>query len=261
MKRIIYVLTLGLVFSLSACEDVEVGYLESNNAGYAIDTLFLYNVKERLAEYKEYEAKFNEKAAPINEQLKEKEVGLDDKRGEIDYIDEQLDPIYDAIEAGTATEEMLAERDRLESGRKEILDAIHMLEDEIWYLKQDLARIAQELGFDSAAQLTDGVAKLENTIKYNIPWHTSPIGGILGTQPMSYSIGEVKNENPENAELFRQSLSIMGGGIMFVALDVKAPEGSYIVSIVIENEGQRVVLEDAFTFIVGEQDETEGENS
>ena len=261
MKRIIYVLMLGLVFSLSACEDVEVGYLESNNAGYAIDTLFLYNVKERLAEYKEYEAKFNEKAASINERLEEIEVELEDNKYEIWDIDDQLSPIFDAIEANTATDEMLAERDRLEAERDIISGESEKLEDERWYLWKDLARIAQELGFDSAAQITDGVAKLENTIKYNIPWHTSPIGGILGTQPMSYSIGEVKNENPENAELFRQSLSIMGGGIMFVALDVKAPEGSYIVSIVIENEGQRVVLEDAFTFIVAEQDETGGENS
>ena len=44
----------------------------------------------------------------------------------------------------------------------------------------------------------------------------------------------------------------MGGGIMFVAFDVEAPAGTYTVSVVVENEGQRAVLEDAFTFILEE---------
>ena len=252
MKRIIYVLMLGFVFGLSACEGVDVGYVETNNAVCPIDTLFLYNVEERLAEYKEYEAEFNKKAGTINERLEEIEEEMEDKRYDMYDIDDKLEDIKDAIDAGTATDEMVAEYDRLMEEREGINAEIKALESERWDKREELKRIAKELGFDSAAQITDGVAKLENTLKYNIPWNTSPLGGILGTQPMTYSIGEVKNEKPENAEMFRKSLSIMGGGIMFVAFDVEAPAGTYTVSVVVENEGQRAVLEDAFTFILQE---------
>ena len=252
MKRIMYVLMLGFVFGLSACEKVEVGYLETNNAVYSIDTLFLYNVEERLVEYKEYEAKFNEQAGPINQRLEAIEEEIEEKRYEIYDIDDILYDLNYEIEAGTATDEMRAEYDRLMEEREGINAEIRKLENERWDKRDELKRIAEELGFDSAAQITDGVAKLENTLKYNIPWNTSPLGGILGTQPMTYSIGEIKNEKPENAELFRKSLLIMGGGIMFVAFDVEAPAGTYTVSVVVENEGQRAVLEDAFTFILEE---------
>ena len=59
-----------------------------------------------------------------------------------------------------------------------------------------------------------------------------------------------RNDNPGNAELFRKSLTILGGGRMNVAFDCKAPAGRYVVSVAIENEGQYAVLEEAFTFIV-----------
>lgn len=252
MKRIIYLLLLGMVCCFSACDDVQVGYLESDNADYPVDTLFLFNVKERLTEYKEYEAKFNELAGPVNERLVEVKQEIAEKLEILYDIDDQVWSLQMAIDEGTATEEMKAAYDELQAKREVVFEEKNELEGESWDLRQELTQIAQDMGFDSAAEITDGAAKLENTIKYEIPWVTSPVEGILGTQPMSYSIGEVKNESLENAELFRQSLSIMGGGIMFVALDLKAPAGTYIVSVVVENEGQRALLEDAFTFIVEE---------
>ena len=94
------------------------------------------------------------------------------------------------------------------------------------------------------------IVKLENRIKYQSPWVTQPIESVLGTEPLSYAIANVKNDNLENAELFRQSLTIMGGGRMNVAFGCKAPAGRYVVSIEIENEGQRAVLEEVYTFIV-----------
>ena len=93
---------------------------------------------------------------------------------------------------------------------------------------------------------------MKNTIEYSIPWVTSPIDRVLGTEPLSYYIENVKNESAANAELFRKSLTIMGGGRMYVEQNLEAPAGRYVVSIRIENKGQRAVLEDVFTFIVDE---------
>ena len=62
----------------------------------------------------------------------------------------------------------------------------------------------------------------------------------------------MRKETPESAELIREALSIMGGGRIHVALDVKAPAGVYVVSIILENEGLHRLLEDIYTFIVEE---------
>lgn len=74
----------------------------------------------------------------------------------------------------------------------------------------------------------------------------------MGTEPLMYSIAEVSNESAANAELFRKSLTIMGGGRMYVDQNLEAPAGVYKVSIRIENEGQSALLKDVFTFIVEE---------
>ena len=136
----------------------------------------------------------------------------------------------------------------MEVMRKEIKN----LDDQIWNLQQQVNQIAEELGFGSEKELTNQVDKLKNTIEYEIPWVTSPIEGVLGTEPLVYSIENVKNENAANAELFRKGLSIMGGGRMYVEQNLEAPAGRYVVSIRLENKGQRAILEDAFTFIVDE---------
>ncbi len=255
MKKIIYLLMLGFVCCLPACEDVEVGYLETENAGYSIDTLSLYNIEERLVEYKAYLVKFNELAEPINEKIDELQEEWYEKDDILywDY-DEPMYELGEQIEnaSGAEKDRLQAEYDKLNAEREVLRQEMQGIQNEQRKLRNDVKQIAIDMGFDSAAQITDGVSKLENTLKYKIPWVTSGLEGVKGTEPMSYSIVEVRNEKPENAELFRKSLSIMGGGRMHVALDVEAPAGEYIVSIAIDNEGQHAVLEDAFTFIVEE---------
>lgn len=272
MKRIIYLLILGLAFLLPGCEDVEVGYLEAGNAGYSIDTLLIYDVETRLEEYKGYEAELR---AAGGDEILDRFVEIAAELQAIDNllygpgglgggIDDQMRSIEDAIEKGGLDSDELAklemELERLQKRRDEIKKQFDGLYGEKYDLNKQLRSIAQDLGFDSADDIINTVLMLENKMKFRSPWVTSPIEGILGTEPMRYSIAGVKNENPENAELFRQSLSIIGGGLMQVALDVKAPVGRYKVSILVENEGQKALLEDAFTFIVGVGDEEEGED-
>lgn len=254
MKRVIYLLMLGFVCCLPACQDVEVGYLETENAIYPIDSLSLYNIEVRLAEYKEYEIEYNELAGPINEKIDEINNEILDKQDVMWGIDDEIWDLDEAIKQATGSEKerLEAELKNLENERESVHSEIRGLENKRWNCQQELKQIAIKMGFDSAAQITDGVLKLENTLKYEIPWVTSELVGVKGTEPMSYSIVGVRNEKPENAELFEKSLTIMGGGRMHVALDLKAPAGRYVVSIAIENEGQYALLKDVFTFIVEE---------
>lgn len=233
---------LGFVFCLPGCEDVEVGYMEVGNAGYSIDTLYLYNIEVRLAEYNEYQARYDESAGPINAQIAEKEV----EYNRLDKIMDDLSDQLDELEWGTP------EFDELYAQYEEVQMQWQDVENEIWDLKSELDMIAQQMGFNSVDDIVNVRMQLENRTRYDIPWVTAPIEGILGTEPMKYSIAGIKSASPENAELFRQALSIMGGGLMHVALDLKAPAGMYTVSVLVENEGQHAILEDAFTFVVEE---------
>ena len=129
-----------------------------------------------------------------------------------------------------------------------------------WNYLDELDAAILEIAGMTKDEIYDGIEKIQNTITYQIPWFTSSIQGVLGTEPLQYSIVSVKNESAENAALFNESLSIVGGGRMYVAYDVKAPVGVYTVSIKVENEGQSAVLEDIFTFVIETaEDATEGE--
>lgn len=266
MKRIIYLLMLGFTFFLPGCEDVEVGYLEAGNAGYSIDSLFIYDVETRLEEYRGYEAELRASGGDeILDRFKEVSSEFEIADRLLNEMDNKLYDIQDAIDGGTIggseLEELLAEYNRIYEKRQAYWkDVWQKWDREKGELNRQLDRIAQDMGFDDADAIMGTVLMLENKMKFKSPWVTSPIEGILGTEPMRYSIAGVKNENPENAELFRQSLSIIGGGLMQVALDVKAPVGRYKVSILVENEGKKALLEDAFTFVVGVGDEEEGDD-
>ena len=274
MKRMLFLLMSGLVFCLSSCEDVEVGYLETENAVYSKDTLHLYNVEDRLAKYQGYQVEFDQKGgAEYLGQIDEIEKKKAILQVEQDILYDQLMNLYELIEGGTLSGKELElveeERARVEGEYYGIVDQMDELDSERFDIWTELTQFTRDLwksfgeteDIDQLAfemgrlvrvweVIPNTISKLKNTMALKIPWVTAPIEGILGTEPLSFSIAGVKNENPENAELFRQALSIMGGGLMHVAQDVEAPSGRYVVSIVVQNEGQRALLEDIFTFIV-----------
>lgn len=89
-------------------------------------------------------------------------------------------------------------------------------------------------------------AKIEN----EAPWVTTKIQGVLGTPPINYRIANVTATEGGDAGLFREELTIRGGGTMLVPLVPRAPQGRYKVSIEIYNEGYTQIKENAFTFII-----------
>ena len=91
----------------------------------------------------------------------------------------------------------------------------------------------------------------EADIDVSIPWVTSQIEQLLGTEPLSYSLVGVKSPNgQEAAEDFAKYLTVIGGGRMYVDARVDSPEGCYTVSLKVENEGHSAILTDIFTFVL-----------
>ena len=79
-------------------------------------------------------------------------------------------------------------------------------------------------------------------------WTTSTIEGVLGTDPIHYSIEDVKVIGRGDVEIFKKEISIMGGGRLVFPFKYESPKGLYVVSIRIENEGYSKVVKNAFYF-------------
>ena len=91
----------------------------------------------------------------------------------------------------------------------------------------------------------------EEDIDVTIPWVTSQVEQLLGTEPLTYSLAGVKSSNgQEAAEDFTKYLTVIGGGRMYVDAKVDSPEGWYTVSLKVENEGHSAILTDIFTFVL-----------
>lgn len=92
----------------------------------------------------------------------------------------------------------------------------------------------------------------ENRIANNAPWVTQNISGILGTEPLQYSLVRVKalDGTETDAKLFEDELLVRGCGAMQVPLKPKAPKGRYLVSIQVNNKDYSAILPDIFTFII-----------
>ena len=86
---------------------------------------------------------------------------------------------------------------------------------------------------------------------YNVaPWVSPKIQGVTGTEPINYEIVEVKATEGGKADLFKQLLSIRGGGRMSFPLVSDITPGEYTVSIKISNEGYEKEMPEVFTFVV-----------
>lgn len=86
-------------------------------------------------------------------------------------------------------------------------------------------------------------------IANNAPWVSPKLQGLAGTAPISYEIVDVTSTDGD-ATLFRNLVTIRGGGRMEFPLKSVIPAGRYVVSVRVSNEGYSSVVENAFTFIV-----------
>ena len=93
--------------------------------------------------------------------------------------------------------------------------------------------------------------KLQKQQALDIPWTTSCIEQLLGTEPITYTLVSIRSDRGEAAPAdFGRYLSVIGGGRMYVDAKVNSPAGKYMVSLRVSNEGYSVVLPDIFTFIL-----------
>ncbi|WP_059027070.1 hypothetical protein [Gabonibacter massiliensis] len=261
MKKIIYLLICVGIFWMTACDDVEIGYLVTEKAAYPTDTLYLYNIQNQLQELIVIQDQFYAVAKPLMDERDDWKQKAEEKKYELwDFDDYVLNPLEAALEATTDPVQRAILEQQLEekyAERQTILDEKNSYDNKAWNLDSKIRKLAVDMGIGSERELKNRISKLQNMIEFKIPWMTPPMESVFGTEPLLYSIAGVKNENQANAELFLKSLTIIGGGRMYVDQNVQAPPGTYFVSVRVENEGQSTVLKDIFTFIIQEGDQTE----
>ena len=83
-------------------------------------------------------------------------------------------------------------------------------------------------------------------IKFKIPWQSGEIEGVEGTNPVKYTIRNVRSEHPEVVTQFRMS----GRGRVELSWDHTVPTGRYVIDMRIANEGHFCDLDSIFTIIV-----------
>lgn len=92
--------------------------------------------------------------------------------------------------------------------------------------------------------------------KLDMPWLSTKIQGVLGTQPMYMEIKDVVSESGDEAgaAAMRELLTVRGDGMLILPIDVSSiPVGRYKVSLNIYNEGYSQNVENVFTIIVIEE--------
>ena len=83
--------------------------------------------------------------------------------------------------------------------------------------------------------------------------NATSLQGYEGTAPITFTIESVTSTaGEEQAALFKEELTIRGGGAMFYPLEHKAGAGTYVVSVRLTNEGYSQVIENAYTFLIEE---------
>ncbi len=92
--------------------------------------------------------------------------------------------------------------------------------------------------------------------KYKLPFVSTRIQGVAGTNPINYELSGVKADNQEQAQLFmklyKEGKISVTGGLIVVTQDAaqQLPNGRYQLSIKVYNEDHEAVLENIFKVVV-----------
>lgn len=90
----------------------------------------------------------------------------------------------------------------------------------------------------------------------NLPFVSTRIQGVAGTNPINYELSGVKADSQENVELFMKlykegKISVIGGLIVVTQEATKQlPNGRYRLSLKVYNQDHQAVLEDIFKVVV-----------
>lgn len=253
MRNLIYILALVAIWLFSACHDITVGYLNVDpTAGYAQDTLHVFNIKKEIQRLKDLQEAFKAATVEFQEELARLEEKKEVKEQEADaFREENLDPLEDDMDNWTDDDPMWDVYWDVYNEWDEVYNTpIWELDDEITEVNNQLAEIADEMGLEAPEIVSKKLEEYQNKIDFKLPWVTPKIEGILGTEPLIYTVIRVKNENAENAAKFMNYVGTMGGGTIYVNIDIDVPVGAYTVTLQVENEGRTKILEDIFTFVV-----------
>lgn len=251
MKKLIIAIILGTV--LMACEQEQVGYLFSSEAAYPIDSLVVLNagtLQQTIDGMKEAKDNFEqtEEGKVLYGKIGMFEERADSLQGEETKVRDQRDELTWYIED---YEDVLPEA-TLDS-LWDLVSELDALRKEIRNQKWDVQDVVDELKKDVEAaigSIEQDLAVLQRLKDNHATYSTSVIEGIKGTEPLIYSIAEIKVIGQGDAGKFAPYLSVMGGGRIVVDWDDKIPPGRYLLSLYVENEGWKYVLKDKYTIIV-----------
>lgn len=91
------------------------------------------------------------------------------------------------------------------------------------------------------------------------PWTSFKIQGIAGTNPINYEFHDVKSESSSGIPIFKEAveneeITVHGSIVqLFQSAVDKLPDGAYVISLRVYNEGYSEILEDVITFIIKDE--------
>lgn len=262
MRNIYYLLIAGVMWLCAGCQDVTVGFLFADAAKYNPDTMHIFSISKEIDRLTRLQDDFNLAAKEIQDEIGKWQEKIDAKDIEIEELYDEWDEIeYELDYNESLTDE---ERQELEARLDEMPDLEYIAWEEMDelvmernILREELENLATDMGMESPQVIASKLEEYNNKVSFKLPWTTASIENLEGTEPLHFSIVDVKNVNPENAAKFLQYVRIMGGGKICVDIDLDVPVGAYTLSILIENEGRSKVIKDVFTFVVDAEDKTE----
>ncbi|MDE7074201.1 MAG: hypothetical protein K2O69_04020 [Odoribacter sp.] len=249
------------LLALTSCEKEHTGYLFTENAKFPINTLTLFRQESYQNTVNRLETQLNSYTGEIADSLKTLQV-LEEKEAEIEREVETLEKIalkeaaayYAYIEeigedararelfqkAKEAQDKQLA-KERVLASHQELVNKN----------QKKIAELCKAQNLENPINIRQELKELKKQFQSDIPWTTSCIEQLLGTEPIIYTLESLHSDQGEAAAAdFAKYLTVIGGGRMYVDTKVNSPAGKYVVSLRVSNDGYSVVLPDAFTFIL-----------
>lgn len=266
-KYIIHFGFLFALFALTGCEKEHTGYLFTDDARYPIDSLKIIRYEEYNREVIRLEEQLNSYSGEILDSLnayREVEAEEDKINEELTRLESIMNKHGEALNAylDQFADESDADPERVQeltvnceqayevwaTYQMEVYDPIYQIRSQ---LERKIKALCAEAGLETPFTISRQLEELKKQQSLDIPWTTSCIEQLLGTEPITYTLTSIKSDRGEEAAAdFGRYLSVIGGGRMYVDTKVNSPAGKYTVSLRVSNEGYSVVLSDVFTFIL-----------
>lgn len=145
----------------------------------------------------------------------------------------------------------MIEIQKLSDRADELYEQVGEVDQQQADISDQIDNASNELGMDSPNVIKEQIRKYQEQIDFNIPWRTSQIESVLGTEPIIYTVLDAKNTQG-NGDKFMEYVHVQGGGLIYVDLGVEkhVPAGAYTVTLEIRNEGRTRIMEDVYTFVI-----------